>query len=126
MMKNVMQDLKVFMLFHLLFIVMLSAILDILGYGNCRESDIECNEAKETVRFYPGYEYDKLTVFQANIFETIRYSLADFNFEQIKYMNDYEVFMFWAVWLVIVVITCIIFLNFIIAEVSESYARVNN
>jgi len=41
-------------------------------------------------------------------------------------MNDYEIVMFWVVWLVIILMTCIIFLNFIIAEVSDIYARVNS
>ena len=81
MMKNVMSDLRIFMLFHMIFIVMLSVILDILGYGNCRADDVSCNEAKDASPFYSGFEYEKLTPFFANIFETIRYSLGDFNFE---------------------------------------------
>jgi hypothetical protein len=33
--------------------------------------------------------------------------------------------MFWFTWIIIVTMTCIIFLNFIIAEVSASYEKVN-
>jgi hypothetical protein len=33
--------------------------------------------------------------------------------------------VFWITWVIIVVMTCVIFLNFIIAEVSESYQKVN-
>ena len=34
--------------------------------------------------------------------------------------------MFWIVWLVVVLMTCIVFLNFIIAEVSASYQTVKD
>ena len=39
-------------------------------------------------------------------------------------MGNFEVIMFWIIWVVIVMVTCIIFLNFIIAEVSSSYEKV--
>ena len=34
--------------------------------------------------------------------------------------------MFWIVWFCVVIVTCIIFLNFIIAEVSASYQTVKD
>lgn len=39
-------------------------------------------------------------------------------------MGNFEVIMFWIIWVIIVMVTCIIFLNFIIAEVSSSYEKV--
>jgi len=33
--------------------------------------------------------------------------------------------IFWIIWFLVAFLTCIIFLNFIIAEAAESYAKVN-
>jgi len=37
------------------------------------------------------------------------------------YLTDEENYLFWFIWLLTAVITCIIFLNFIVAEASASY-----
>jgi len=39
-------------------------------------------------------------------------------------MYQWENQIFWLIWIILIVITCIIFLNFIIAEVSNSYTQV--
>jgi len=41
------------------------------------------------------------------------------------YLSDEENLVFWACWTVIVFIMAIIFLNFIVAEASESYNQVH-
>jgi len=55
-----------------------------------------------------------------NIFQIIRFSMGDFDFGVINTANfgELEVTIFWVIWLLIVLITNIIFLNFIIAEVG--------
>ena len=61
-----------------------------------------------------------------NIIQIMRYSLGDFDFvvaNQSLY-TEFEVLMFWVTWLLIVVITNIVALNFIIAEVSNSYDQI--
>ena len=60
----------------------------------------------------------------ANIFTVTRISLGDFNFEASTKLDEFENFIFWFAWFAIVMMTCIIFLNFIIAEVSSSYEEV--
>lgn len=40
-------------------------------------------------------------------------------------LNTDENLLFWFIWLVTVVITCIIFLNFIVAEASAVYTKVS-
>ena len=52
-------------------------------------------------------------------------SLGDFDFDASTLLEKQENLIFWLVWLLIVVITCIIFLNFIIAEASASYEKVS-
>ena len=60
-----------------------------------------------------------------NIIVILRYSLGDFDFSPVNILNDYERVIFWITWIVIVLMTCVVFLNFIIAEVSQSYNIVN-
>jgi len=51
-------------------------------------------------------------------------SLGDFDFDASTEMKSHINIIFWIIWLLIVVITNIIFLNFIIAEASASYETV--
>ena len=55
----------------------------------------------------------------------LRISLGDFDFGESTKLNSFDNSLYWITWLFLVTLTCIIFLNFIIAEVSESYAKVN-
>jgi|DEB0MinimDraft_12_1074336.scaffolds.fasta_scaffold139483_1 hypothetical protein len=41
------------------------------------------------------------------------------------YLSETDNYMFWLIWLVTVVLTAIIFLNFIVAEASNSYTEVS-
>lgn len=60
-----------------------------------------------------------------NVLTILRFSLGDFDFGATEYLNQFERTVFWIVWAFIVLMTCVVFLNFIIAEVSESYQKVN-
>ena len=40
-------------------------------------------------------------------------------------MDQATAVLFWVLWFLVAFLTCIIFLNFIIAEAAESYAKVN-
>ena len=61
-----------------------------------------------------------------NIIQIMRFSLGDFDFvvANQSLSTEFEVLMFWITWLLIVVITNIVALNFIIAEVSNSYDQI--
>lgn len=50
--------------------------------------------------------------------------MGDFDFGASYYLSTSENILFFIIWVVVVVLTCIIFLNFIIAEASNSYAIV--
>lgn len=52
--------------------------------------------------------------------------MGDYEFDGANYLEDDLNRLYWFCWFLIVYITCIIFLNFIIAEASESYARVTD
>jgi hypothetical protein len=53
-------------------------------------------------------------------------SIGDNDFGGIIHLNQYRTMVFWLIWVMIVFVTCIIFLNFIIAEASASYERVSD
>ena len=62
----------------------------------------------------------------ANFLALIRYSLGDFQFESVQELDQYQGIVFWVTWIFMVIMTCVIFLNFIIAEVSQSYMDVQS
>ena len=73
---------------------------------------------------YPGNEYSKIGLFVGNLLITLRMSMGDFGFEAATMLDRYENQLYWICWFLIVIVTCIIFLNFIIAEASASYEKV--
>ena len=54
----------------------------------------------------------------------MRISLADFDFSESSMLEPFPNTIYWIMWACIVYLTSIVFLNFIIAEVSDSYAKV--
>ena len=52
--------------------------------------------------------------------------MGDYDFEGANYLNPELNYIYWLVWFLSIVITCIIFLNFIIAEASASYTKVKD
>lgn len=70
-------------------------------------------------------EYQKIGYWFGNFFTTLRLSLGDFDFGMIedKPLTKQHI-LFWVTWLIMVVFSSLIFLNFIIAEVSSSYGNV--
>ena len=74
---------------------------------------------------FSGQEYTKINKFVANMISVLRISLGDFvDFAAITVLDDFQNGMFWFFWALIVGVTCIVFLNFIIAEVGASYSKV--
>lgn len=122
MMLQVIVDLKAFLFFYLVLIWICGLVLDILGLGE-DTSDILSLKAKRLS--YPGIEYQHLPKFLRQFFHSIRISLGDFEFGDTVSLGVFEHNIFWLTWLISVLMTCIVFLNFIIAEVSASYDSVN-
>uniref|UniRef100_A0A7S3ILI3 Ion transport domain-containing protein n=1 Tax=Strombidium inclinatum TaxID=197538 RepID=A0A7S3ILI3_9SPIT len=125
MIQNVIIDLRVFLLFFAILILKFSMIFDV----------ISPNDAAE---------YKHVGKYSANLLTTLRLSLGDFDFgvlEDDDYdytkddqgnitsvtkvpLNKRQHILFWITWVLMVIFSSLIFLNFIIAEVSNSYANV--
>ena len=99
-------DLKIFLIFFAILITMFSMIFNV----------ITRNEAQE---------YKKIGYLMGNFFATFRLALGDFDFDMIsdKPLTKQHI-LFWSTWLIMVIFSSLIFLNFIIAEVSASYGKV--
>jgi hypothetical protein len=74
----------------------------------------------------PNSEYKMIGLFFGYIIQTLRQSLGDFDFEASTYLTQQENVLYWIIWTLTVLLTCIIFLNFIIAETSSSYESVKS
>ena len=60
------------------------------------------------------------------MFSVMRISMGDFGIiAGVDYLEEADNIMFWVIWLVTVVLTAVIFMNFIVAEASNSYNEVS-
>jgi len=109
MITMVIGDLKVFMIFFVILIFMFSLIFDVISINR-------------------SPEYSNIGYLMGNVFTTLRLSLGDFDFsilvDEEHPLTAAEHVIFWSSWLIMVLFSALIFLNFIIAEVSNSYAKV--
>lgn len=135
MLTNVVYDLRIFLFFYGILTVLFSLLLGIIGLGNRfidgpfkdaygADAEAEANAAEEDWS-YPGIEYEVVGLFVGNIISTLRMSLGDFGFDAAIELDQAENYVYWIMWVLIILITCIIFLNFIIAEASASYEKVS-
>ena len=84
------------------------------GGGGGNDSDSIIPEAYQFVGMFVG-----------QFFSSLRLSIGDFeNIDTATNLPKYENWMFWFIWFVAVLLSNIVFLNFIVAEASASYAKV--
>jgi len=141
---NVVVDLQVFMLFFMIMIFLFSQVFNVIGLGNPHLHDapggVRDNEFAKLTAWadreaaanefeapgVPGEEYAALDTvpFLASFMNVLRISLGDFDFGMANSLNSAENTLFWFVFLGIVLASCVVFLNFIIAEASASYELV--
>ena len=132
MIQTVVSDLKVFGLFYTVLVYVFSMIFAVLGVGNPKlEGDlkdyieeIDLRDEVDKPENMPMEEFENIGLFFGYFFSTLRSSLGDFDFEASTYLSSSENYLYWFIWLLSIVLTCIIFLNFIIAETSASYESV--
>ena len=60
----------------------------------------------------------------SQLFATLRLSLGDFDFSEATLLDPFANKLYWITWLFCIFLTTIVFLNFVIAEVSSSYQKV--
>ena len=113
MVLTVVDDLKSFLLFFAIFNTMLSMIFDVI--------------AKVKV-----FEYHYIGAFLGNWINTLKMAFADFNLSVIEQTDPlFELdtqthYLYWFIWFICVIFSALILLNFIIAEVCNSYSKVKD
>ena len=62
----------------------------------------------------------------ANLILILRFAMADFdNIGFIETLSDNENRAFWFLWVLVVILTAIIFMNFVIAKAGNTYERIS-
>lgn len=103
---SVVFDLRYFVFFYVIMISFFSMLFDIVGRNYSKE-------------------YLKLPWLVGNWLAVFRLALGDFDFTLLEGANLTKThILFWVLWLIMVLFSSLIFLNFIIAQVSDSYATV--
>ena len=73
-----------------------------------------------------GSEYRNLNMLVVYFLQTLMVSTGDFDMiNTATYLPMEENLIFWGCWVVVVLVACVVFLNFIIAKASASYEIVN-
>lgn len=98
-------DLKVFLVFYSLLVLFFGAMVNVIGEN-------------------PQPEYRKLNRYVAGVLSCLRITLQDFDFTILGFLDEDEARLYWVVWLAIFYLGCLIFSNFIIAEVLSTYENV--
>jgi hypothetical protein len=125
MIYTVIADLRVFLLFFTILVVLFGQIFAVLGVGNpLFEGSALYAYVEDGGTDVPFGEYEQIGLFWGTLFSTLRISMGDFDFGAANYLTPAENGIYWGIWLMVVCMTCIIFLNFIIAEASASYEKV--
>ena len=122
MLKCVVYDLRIFLFFYLILITLFSQLLAVLGLGNDYSIDEDTGKKTDSTE---GMEYNAIGLHIGEWAWTLRLSMGDFSaIGPSTSLEGAENWIFWFTWGLIVIVTCVIFLNFIVAEASASYTKV--
>ena len=121
-----MYDLKAFLIFYAIICFMFCMLFAVIDLDNFEFSAKEKTRAEKAQPSYPAMEYRYLGKFMGHFCTVIRISIGDFQFDSVNKLPTFENLLYWFLWYVVVTVTCIVFLNFIIAEVSASYQIVKD
>lgn len=105
MIRQCMYDLRVFLTYYFILLVFFGSMNNVLS---------DC----------PSPEYSKLPKVVATIIMLTRSAVGEHNMDQVKALPPDEQVVWWALFVVFVLIAALIFLNFIIAEIGNSYEAV--
>ena len=126
MLKQVFYDLQAFLLFYFILMFMFGIIFSIIDWGNYEFNDDEYIRNIQYTATGPDKEYLLINKFFARMIVVLRISLGDFEFSSSTYLTPFQNVLYWLMFVLMVIVTCIVFLNFIIAEVSASYQSVKD
>jgi hypothetical protein len=115
-----------FFCFYTILLLILGLILGVIDWGQYEYNDDLNTRGIQYTSTGPDKEYMLLHKVASRIFHIMRMSIGDFNFDASTYLPEYQNYLYWMVYFLSTFLTCIIFMNFIIAEVSASYQGVKD
>lgn len=128
MMISVIGNLWDFMVFYCICLLFLGIIFPVLSVDEPKDSAEFRTEALKSViegggREYPGYEYYYLNGILKYFIMTLRISTGDYDFSYMGGLSNKPglPLLYWILWIIIVVITSVIMLNFVIAKACDCY-----
>lgn len=123
MITNVIYDLRIFLFFYFILILLFSQLFAVVGLGNRNLRTDLSPSKREDLEL--ALDYNTIGLHAGEFMWTLRMSMGDFAaIDESMSLQEAENITFWLLWLATVIVTCIIFLNFIVAEASASYSRV--
>ena len=129
MLINVIIRLRIFLFFYMCLVYLFGLIFMVIGAGNknvpgrLRDEYLRELENGEEIDL-PGPEYKNIGMFWGNMMYVFRASVGDFDFKASTYLTSAENYLFYLCWILVSVLTMLIFLNFIISEISAIYSDV--
>jgi len=131
MLQNVLWDLRLFLTFYVILVALSAHMFMIIGLGNDYDAKGAETESDNTahagagMKAVEGTEYSHIGLHLGTVFSTVRVSIGDFSaIDTSASLSGADNWLFWIIWTFVMGATCIVFLNFIVAEASASYAVV--
>jgi hypothetical protein len=94
---------------------------------NFFDPDLSEKDDPNVVTGEPYEEYRHMNLFLGNFLMVFRAAMGDFSVVYTSiYLGEYDSHLFWVQFFLILVITNIVFINFVIAEAGNSYAMVQD
>ena len=144
MINSVIFDLRIFMFFYMLLVSFFCLVFAVLGLGNESVHNPEERERRNLKSGGgsgggfassvsddgdedPAEEYKSVGLLAGEFLWTFRISMGDFAaIDAQNTLSKEESRIFWIMWVITLVLTCIIFLNFVVAEACASYMRIKD
>lgn len=126
MIKQVVMDLRPFLFIFFFLLMMFGLCLGNIDWGSYEFSDDPVTRNIQYTSTGPDKEYLMMHKLLARVIACLRLSVNDYNFDATTYMNPFDNGFYWLLYLIVAIISAIIFLNFIIAEVGASYSNVKD
>ena len=113
------------MFFYFIMITFFGLLYAVLGLGKPEDNLADYNRGIDPTG--AAKEYKSVGLLFGEFMWTFRMSMGDFSaIGASKTLEPIEGRIFWFLWLATTILTCIIFLNFVVAEACASYAKVKD
>lgn len=121
MFQQVINDLKPFLGLFAIILFLLSLILGIIDWGQYEYDNDRLVREIQYTSTGPDKEYMEMPKIFSRFIYMARLSIGDNNFDGSTYLKGFQNHAFWFLFIISNILTTIIFLNFVIAEVGNSY-----